>query len=594
MLSKANRYGVDLIAQGSKHADHKNKLTPGETKLNKFKLLIKGFALLGIVSLLLSCGGGGGSGGTQPLATDGFTKTVELGAAVPWSAPFFTSAQHQQSLYLASDVKGSGYINSISLKLGADEVESICTGVTISMGHTTLGALTTTFAANVEQGAGSLETVLTGTVTIPAGLNGDYFTLILDQPFLYNGVDNLVVEFLVTSCSSAVELAAESGTANRALHDTSLGDLTGFLYPNTLHTNFNFAGGDNFIDSPTGVLSGTLYPFNINATIGRKVQLLYPAADISGSGPITGIGFPVGELTTDQTYTVNIKLGHSVLTELVSGAFADSYSDTPVTVATNLTFNVPAGVPVDEVVWLPVNGTFNYNGTDNLILEVETTDNSLASNYTAWRIRHSTGANNILTGDVGSATGTTVDRYYFTKFRFNGGTMDAGLGAINTSSQVFDNTIDGGEIQSLYLASELGTSKTINNISVRLQSNSYAASHSSYTLKMGHTAKNTLLIADSYTSNMDENATVFSGSFDIPDGLLAGDWVTIPLSTSFAYDSTKNLAVLFSTNGVDGDSNNVKWKRSVSQYPGRVVGAENSGNVNPGWDGDGILTIRFD
>jgi hypothetical protein len=98
-----------------------------------------------------------------------------------------------------------------------------------------------------------------------------------------------------------------------------------------------------------------------------------------------------------------------------------------------------------------------------------------------------------------------------------------------------------------------------------------------------------LILADTYASNMDENLTVHSGSFSIPAGLKAGDWVTIPLSSAFTYDQAKNLAVLFSTAGGAGILNNVRWKNSAVQYPQRVAGATPGGNANPGWTDNGIL-----
>lgn len=78
-----------------------------------------------------------------------------------------------------------------------------CPDVTIRMGQTSLTSLTTTFANNVEQGKGPLATVLQNKqVAIPALGVGDYIKLTLDTPFYFNGVDNLVVEFIrIGACS---------------------------------------------------------------------------------------------------------------------------------------------------------------------------------------------------------------------------------------------------------------------------------------------------------------------------------------------------------------------------------------------------------
>lgn len=112
-------------------------------------------------------------------------------------------------------------------------------------------------------------------------------------------------------------------------------------------------------------------------------------------------------------------------------------------------------------------------------------------------------------------------------------------------------------------------------------------------MKIGHTTKTTLILADTYASSMNENLTVHSGSFSIPAGLKAGDWVTIPLSSAFTYDPTKNLAVLFSTTGGAGFSSNVRRKNTSGEYPGRVAGGETGGSANPEFIDDGILEIKL-
>ena len=50
-------------------------------------------------------------------------------------------------------------------------------------------------------------------------------------------------------------------------------------------------------------------------------------------------------------------------------------------------------------------------------------------------------------------------------------------------------------------------------------------------------------LTDTFVDNMLDATTVFSGTFSLPGGLKAGDWIEIPLSTSFAYDQNKNLVV---------------------------------------------------
>ncbi|MHC4639736.1 MAG: hypothetical protein ACYTBV_19895, partial [Planctomycetota bacterium] len=268
----------------------------------------------GSVSNITVIAGQTANAGTVVMILRGFVKTVAPVTGDAFNAPFDdVSNDHEQNLFFASDINGSGYIKSLSFSyMNNESMSTNCPDVTIKMGHTSLSALTTTFANNVEQGRGSLATVFTGAVTIPTGSAGDYFTISLDTPFHYNGVDNLVVEFIKSIlCDNSVELATTTAVyTDVTLWDSNEASATGSLWDNYPNVKFTFAGGDNYLDFSNGTLAtGNSFPFNTNASTGRKVQLLYPASDIDGSGPITGIGFPVGATTTNQTYTVTIKLG---------------------------------------------------------------------------------------------------------------------------------------------------------------------------------------------------------------------------------------------------------------------------------------------
>jgi len=297
------------------------------------------------------------------------------------------------------------------------------------------------------------------------------------------------------------------------------------------------------------------------------------SSEINGSGPITGIAFRMRELdpadnTPGGDYTVNVRMAHTTLSELTN-TFADNYDlGAPVDIANNLSFTIPAGIPAGGYVWVPLTGTFSYNGIDNLIVEVEVLSAS-AGNMT-WA--PNAGANKHLYGAVGDVTGTLSLYSHDIKLRFNGGTVDAGLPANADLPMVFDNTADGAVIQSLYRPVDLGTGGQIQSIGVRLVNDSVAAVHSNYTIRMGHTAKTVLNPTDTFASNMDEDMTVYSGSFSVPAGLKAGDWVTIPLGTGFNYDPARNLVILFSTLGGAISGNDVHVKGGL-RYPSSIVGS---------------------
>jgi hypothetical protein len=429
------------------------------------------------------------------------------------------------------------------------------------MGHTSLtgSTLTNTFASNVQQGKGSLATVRNAaSFAIPATAAGGYFTINLDTPFYYNGVDNLVVEFVQSgACSGNISLDAAATAGNYTLWE-ELGNPTGALYDEYLNMKFNFAGGNNIAVYATG--SGNYYPFT-TTTSGQKVQQLYLASEINGSGPITGIAFPMGTVTTASAYTINVKLGHTNLTALTN-TYANNFNvGTPTTVASALSYSVPAGVPVGSYIWVPIpNGTFTYDGINNLIVEVEVTT---ASGQVARQYNSLTGRR--LYSSAGALTGSVDNVFYGIKIRFAGGTMDVILPGTGTFVYPF-NSANNNKSQHLYMTAELGTKGTITKVARRLVNNSTASDYNSFVVVLGYTTNTTL--GTTFSANMTGAQTVYSGTFSVPAGLKAGDWVEIPLSTPFAYDGTRNLVIQMST--LHGTANNYIVDHSdVARYPSR-------------------------
>ena len=489
-----------------------------------------------LVSFLVIAGCSSGGGGAAPgVVTSALTKTVAfLAGGDKGGQPFAdTSALHMMILYRAQEMKGSGAITAISFKYDDGSAPAVsCPHVTINMGHTYLAGLNDAFASNINTGQGSQQPVLNdATVNIPVGTAGGYYTIPLTTPFNYNGVDNLVVEITRNACT---------GNVNTTTHDigtykaTDVGGTATTWLPDT---KFTLSGGDNTISSTLGGTQN--YPFALS----HKIQLLYTAAEINGSGPITSIGFPVGGPTVASSSTVTVKLGHTSLTDLTA-TFADNFnSGTPVTVTNARTFTIPAGTPDGAYVWIPLpDGAFNYNGTDNLVVEIEA---SAITGGVGWYFNSVGSHKTRVEGDFGATTGTTTDTsHYYIKFRFAGGPVDVITGGTNFDGQPFLNSSN--IRQELYLASELGAKGTITKVAHRLNNDPGDGSYVNFTVKLANTAATTL--NNPFSGNYTSASTVYSGTYSISSssGLKAGDWIEIPLSTPFVIDPTKNLIVQMS------------------------------------------------
>ena len=534
-----------------------------------FKMtILSGFLVSFLV--IAGCSSWGGGDAAPGVTTSALTKTVALsGLTGEIDVPFANSdpgTDHRSMmLYTAAEVKGAGTITSISFRYFTDQPTAVsCPNTTIKMSHTNLTGLNTTYANNINTGQGSQQTVFTtGTVNIPAGTAGNYYTIPLTTPFNYNGQENLVVDIAHDVCSGSVQTINHFGTgALVTLENVGATATTGYARTWRPDTKFNLSGGDNTITYT--VTSASSYPFD--ETSGRKIQLLYTAAEISGTGIITGIAFPVSGPTTATSAIVTVKLGHTSLSALTTTFAANFNSGTPVTVANAQTFTIPAGVPNGDYVWFPLpDGAFNYDGIHNLVVEIEV---SALTGHTDWLHNSSSGTDTGIYGNFGALTGNLRNNQCLIKFRFAGGPVDVITPETTEQTSPFNDT-QANKLQHLYRAAELGTKGTITKVAFRLSNaDSNNTAYNSFAVVLGHSALIPPELGWIFSTNMVDAQTVFSGTFTVPAGLKIGDWIEIPLSTPFAYDGKRDLVVQVSS--LQGAAENrIKMSLDPTRYKSR-------------------------
>lgn len=511
-----------------------------------------------LIAMLAACGGGGGGGnpdvdetpdeggGGSSLPTGYFTRTVEATGSF-WVAPFNGAAVQffrLMQMYRASDINGSGDIVAIRFQReNGNPFATTCPNTTIRLAHTSREALTETFADNVEEGKGSSVTVIDDeALVIPEGPAGTYFDIPVGTPFHYNGVDNLIVELTrSTACSSTVSLVTDANVGYFARVSSQVSDsaVSGTVGTGSISAAFVFEGGENKVDFGTPDYNSAPLSTNVDY---QKVQMLYNASAIDGSGPITGIGLQVHNAVAGiETYTYTIKLGHTSLTDLTT-VWADNINvGSPVTMANSTTFTVPAGVPAGEFIWLPVpDGIFEYNGTDNLVVELTVED---ASGNVALSTHTATGQQSFAFGPAANAAASGTAQYvHQIALRFHGSTIDRVSVDGAGDPWVFPVTAAGLSSQTLYLSSDLGTGGTITKLACRMNTvSSTEIEYTNFQVVMSHTEATALV--EEMAANLTDPVVVFEDGFTVPAGLLRGDWIEIPLSTAFEYDGARNLVI---------------------------------------------------
>ena len=501
---------------------------------NKLYFFIILIAVLALIIPACSSDSGGGGGGAGGIPDGTFIKTAQLDSNTGWGGHFdsYFTGLRVQHLYLADWIGGSGYITAIAFKSNTTTAAEItCPDLTLKMGHTSLSDLTDTFASNVEQGKGSVETVLTNAqVVVPVVRSGDYFEIQLDTPFYYNGVDNLVVDFIRTGvCDGTIDLLSDNSVSDGALWSDSPASATGTL-ERPLNMEFYFEGGENTMNY--GGASSNYWPLSSDLP---RTQNLYLASEINGSGTITGIAFQAGSTTPTETYTATVKLAHSMQASL-SMTWAFNYAGSPKTVANEVTFTIPAGIPSGEYFWIPIpDGTFTYDGTRNLLVEV---DISAGSGNTTLKCSDIAGRRTFGFHSDGAVAGGVDNFLPHIKLRFKGGNMDVITTGDMYYTVPYSSVVD-NKTQILFGAQQFGTGGPVTGISFRLWTFSLPCDYLAMVV-LGYTA-NTVL-STVFADNMTDPTTVFTGTLSVPFGLKAGDWVNIPVS-GFTYDPTRNLVV---------------------------------------------------
>jgi len=304
-----------------------------------------------------------------PLSTDYPSITQQSGPLneTNWW-PFYGSRAtcHYQSLYTPDQVSAEGEIKSISVKrLGMDVGQF--SDLSISMAHTSVSSLSTTYGDNYE---GMLVEVYSALQYETNSSDGDlWLTFDLNGNFTYDSSHNLLLDIKWNGSSGTVVPTYETAdfTEYRRVFG-NLGDSTGIGRDyDALTVKFETDFTDNGIYYRG--TTGNVMPFGPGFAQEERLQMLYRDELMNCSGTIDKLYFQSTDSGLDWAVMENftVKLAHSTNETLDTSL--DHHNSSPMVEVMNYTrYNITSHGP-GEWIELDIEDSFYYNGVDNLLIE---------------------------------------------------------------------------------------------------------------------------------------------------------------------------------------------------------------------------------
>lgn len=266
--------------------------------------------------------------------------TVTLSCTVKWQTYNSTTKSY---VYESSNVKTQSYTVTVTEDSGGSESSDNTTPTSISLNYTSVSLQvggTRQLSATVSP-SGSSQSV---TWSVPSGSS-------------YVSVSS---SGLVTAKATGTATVRATSTVNNSVYKNCTVTVT---EPTSSIVAGTWSGNTLTIDA-NATLSGYAVPYS-NFYKYSATQMLYTPTEIDKSGTINSIAFKVADASSFSTSEVKVYLGHK------SGTFSSSSN---YVASSNLTL-VYSGTPTlgQTTGWetLTFNqGTFNYNGTDNLVVVV--------------------------------------------------------------------------------------------------------------------------------------------------------------------------------------------------------------------------------
>jgi len=465
----------------------------------------------------------------------------------------------QAFIYRPSIVGGSKNIRSLSFRVGSYASNYVYDRINIKLAHVAFNMFDNTNKPKIDFSNITLLNLTTCISKTTVIINNNSMTVDLKDGFNYNGIDNLLLiienfdgskttvgggSFQYTNNNKNMSVSYSNNTNPSTI--TPVPEMV--IGDNCPVVSFNTNNGRTIISSNTW---HNIVPFN--PTLKYEVSYaLYKAYEIGGARNINSISWIfTGYSAAFNITSVNIKLAHTNLDVFTASTYA-GYSNlgTLCLSGANLTIN-------NGLITVTLTTTFDYNGTDNLIVIFENNSNSnntgslgkcnvysTVDNRCAYYSNGSTNSSS-LPGTTNMNLTTTIPFCNFNSSTSNIYSLSEQISAKTTSSDVpFRIGTNYSSSYSIYLPSEIGGARTINSISWNF--NGYASAQlnlTSVNIKLAHTDLDVFTLTPYSNYSSLGTLCLSNASLSVNTGL-----ITVNLTTPFNYNGTDNLIVIFENN----------------------------------------------
>lgn len=493
--------------------------------------------------------------------------------------PIQTDEQYSysQQIYKAEEMGGQRTIYTISFNYVGNTSNGLTRNYKIYLGHTQLDEFDDEIISS-----DSLTKVFSGRASLDSE-NG-WITAVLENPFVYNGTDNLIVAVydITGSRASSVNFACSDVMGSCAFTDYGYYPIsitnTSFSYYNSmrlLYKRNNIRFGLEYVEPPvhsvdtietaeylqvgTGTETNSYLPFNTNYPYNYSQQL-FASYEMGGPRTIYTVSFNYTGNTNPEEIMRNTRLYMAHTDRYEFDYNLDWVKTTELVSLENVSIN-------EETGWITymLRRPFMYNGTDNLVVAVRdiTGDNAdgsidfvcsetefisamrnssydpIAYNYDEIYGRFENfRRSNIRFGlEYVEPTTISVDTLETDSY-LQVGTETTGRDAlpIVTASKYSYS-------QQIFSADEIGEARTISSVSVNCVTNDNAEAVRNAKLYLGHTSK--IIFESNDWVELSSLENVFDGNITIPP---YSSWITIYFDEPFEYNGVDNLVVAWLDN----------------------------------------------